>query len=67
MDYYAKHEPSSPLPILLKRAKRLVGADFMEIIKDLAPDGAANVRLIGGDAETENGTEESAPAKSSDW
>ena len=67
MDYYAKHEPSSPLPILLKRAKRLVGADFMEIIKDLAPDGAANVRLIGGDAETENGTDESAPAKSSDW
>ena len=53
MDYYARQEPSSPLPILLKRAKRLVGADFMEIIKDLAPDGAAHVRLIGGDAGDE--------------
>lgn len=64
MDYYARHEPSSPLPILLRRAKRLVGADFMEIIKDLAPDGAANVRLIGGVAEDQNTTEttESAPS-----
>lgn len=55
MDYYARHEPSSPLPILLKRAKRLVGAEFMEIIKELAPEGAANVRLVGGLSEEEEG------------
>jgi len=48
IDYYARHEPSSPLPILLKRARRLVGAEFMEIINDLAPLGADNVKLIGG-------------------
>ena len=53
MDYYNRHEPSSPLPIILKRAKRLVGAEFMDIIKDLAPSGAANVKLIGGIDEDE--------------
>jgi type VI secretion system protein ImpA len=46
--YYRRAEPSSPVPILLERAKRLVGADFMVIMKDMAPAGVDNVRLIGG-------------------
>lgn len=46
--YYSTHEPSSPVPILLARAKRLVGADFMTIVKDLAPGGADSVKLLGG-------------------
>jgi type VI secretion system protein ImpA len=46
--YYETHEPSSPLPIILTRARRLVGADFMTIVNDLAPLGADNVRMIGG-------------------
>lgn len=46
--YYARCEPSSPLPILLERAKRLVSADFVTIMKDMAPSGVENVALIGG-------------------
>ena len=46
--YYRREEPSSPLPILLERAKRLVNADFMTIMKDMAPSGVDNVNLIGG-------------------
>ncbi|MGD1881944.1 MAG: type VI secretion system protein TssA [Paracoccaceae bacterium] len=46
--YYKRSEPSSPVPILLERAKRLVGADFLEIVKDMAPEGVDNVHLIGG-------------------
>lgn len=46
--YYQRAEPSSPLPILLERAKRLVGADFMTIVNDMAPQGISNVQLIGG-------------------
>lgn len=46
--YYEKHEPSSPLPILLRRAKRLVGADFMDIIKEIAPSGTDEVVKLGG-------------------
>lgn len=54
MDYYARNEPSSPLPILLQRAKKLVNADFMTIVKDMAPSGIDNVNVIGG-IESEDG------------
>ncbi|SAL53081.1 type VI secretion system protein TssA [Caballeronia telluris] len=46
--YYADHEPSSPLPVLLQRARRLVGKSFIEIIEDVAPDGAGQFRHLGG-------------------
>ena len=48
IDYFKRFEPSSPVPIVLERAKRLVGADFMTIMKDLAPGGLDSVRMIGG-------------------
>lgn len=54
LDYYRKHEPSSPLPILLERAKRLVGADFVSIMKDMAPEGLENVYRVGGIEESED-------------
>ncbi|MFP4044330.1 MAG: type VI secretion system protein TssA [Rhodosalinus sp.] len=53
-DYYARREPSSPVPLLMKRARRLVGADFLTIIDDMAPAGRDNVTLVGGIAETES-------------
>ncbi len=46
--YFKRCEPSSPVPLILERAKRLVGADFMAIMKDMAPQGLENVRKIGG-------------------
>jgi type VI secretion system protein ImpA len=49
--YYETHEPSSPVPIILHRARRLIGADFLSIIKDLAPYGLENVKLVGGIAD----------------
>ncbi|NDR59049.1 type VI secretion system protein TssA [Pseudoruegeria sp. M32A2M] len=48
IEYYARYEPSNPVPILLKRARRLVGADFITIVNDLAPLGLDHVRLVGG-------------------
>ncbi len=47
-DYYRKHEPSSPVPVLLRRAKRLVTMNFLEIIRDLTPGGMAEAELFGG-------------------
>jgi len=46
--YYRRAEPSSPVPLLLERAKRLVNADFLTIMQDMAPAGVDNVHLIGG-------------------
>jgi type VI secretion system protein ImpA len=48
MDYYQRREPSSPVPVIIGRAKRLVNADFMTIMQDMAPGGLGSVRMIGG-------------------
>ena len=47
-EYFRKNEPSSPVPLLLQRAKRLVSKDFMEILRDLTPDGVSQAEKIGG-------------------
>ena len=44
---------SEPVAVLLKRARRLVAADFLTIVKDLAPDGVPQVNLVGGITEEE--------------
>ena len=46
--FFRKYEPSSPVPILLERARRLVSKGFMEVLEDIAPDGLAQARIIGG-------------------
>ncbi len=48
VEYYRRNEPSSPIPIIIERAKRLVNADFLTIMQDMAPQGVDNVHLIGG-------------------
>lgn len=56
--YYQRNEPSSPVPLLLDRAKRLVSQDFMEILRDIAPDALPQAQVVTGakasDAEGEN-------------
>jgi len=47
-NYYARHEPSSPVPMLLRRAQRLARMDFMEILRDMTPSGVVEAELIGG-------------------
>lgn len=47
-DYYARCEPSSPVPLLLTRARRLVAADFVTIMRDMAPSGVESIARIGG-------------------
>ncbi|PVV12338.1 MAG: hypothetical protein B6D77_05590 [gamma proteobacterium symbiont of Ctena orbiculata] len=44
--YYRKNEPSSPIPLLLDRAKRLVKMDFYEIVQDLAPNGMSQFDFL---------------------
>ena len=46
--YYLSHEPSSPVPLILSRVRRLVAMDFLELIEELAPDAAAQIRQLGG-------------------
>ena len=50
-EYYGRAEPSSPVPLLLQRAKKLVPMSFMEIVQDLIPDGASQAELYRGRSE----------------
>jgi len=47
-DYFRRSEPSSPVPLLLMRAKNLVSKEFLEIIRDIAPGGVQEVENIRG-------------------
>lgn len=49
LTYYDRNEPSSPVPLLIKRAKRLVGKSFVDIIQDLSPDAMSQVQMFSGE------------------
>ena len=49
--YYDQNEPASPVPLLLKRARRLVEKNFFEIMQDVAPESAAQIQKLFGDSE----------------
>jgi len=46
--YFARYEPSSPVPLLLQRAKKLLSMNFMEILQDLTPDAVSQAEKICG-------------------
>jgi type VI secretion system protein ImpA len=51
--FYARFEPSSPVPLMIKRAARLAEMDFMQIMQDLSPDAISQIRTITGEKEVE--------------
>jgi type VI secretion system protein ImpA len=53
-EYYRKHEPSSPVPLFINRAIKLVGKDFMDALKDIAPTGIDEASIILGKQHNEN-------------
>jgi type VI secretion system protein ImpA len=46
--FFRNNEPSSPIPLLLDRAKRLVSKSFLEVLEDIAPETLTEVKRIGG-------------------
>lgn len=50
-DYYAQHEPSSPVPLLLQRARKLVKQDFRSILDELRLGGMSDIENIFGRLE----------------
>jgi type VI secretion system protein ImpA len=42
------NEPTNPAPLLIRRAQRLMNKNFMDIIRDLVPDGIDQVERIAG-------------------
>lgn len=47
-DWIERNEPSNPAPLLIRRAQRLMSKNFLEIIRDLMPDGLGQVEKLAG-------------------
>lgn len=52
-EWFGRNEPSHPAPLVIRRAQRLMKKDFIEIIKDLAPDGLKQVEDVIGREESQ--------------
>lgn len=46
--YLRRAEPSNPAYLLIRRARNMIGKDFMAILEELAPDGLESARKITG-------------------
>ena len=53
--YFRSNEPSSPLPLLIDRAKRLAPMPFLDILRDMAPDGLSQAQIIAGPGDDRQG------------
>jgi type VI secretion system protein ImpA len=47
-EFFRRNEPSSPIPLIVDRAKRLVSKDFLEVLEDIAPEALGTARAAGG-------------------
>ena len=47
--FMERHEPSNPAPLFIRRAKRLMEKNFIEIVKDLMPDSLAQLEKLAGE------------------
>ena len=52
-EYLERNEPSNPAPLLIRRAQRLMTMNFVDIIRDLAPESLGQVELITGARQTD--------------
>lgn len=51
-EWIERNEPSNPAPLLIRRAQRLMSKSFIDIIRDLAPDGLKEVEKLAGTGNT---------------
>ena len=50
-EFYRRSEPSSPVPVLILRARKLVNMDFMDIMRNLTPGGLSEAESLRGPEE----------------
>ncbi|MCE4538096.1 type VI secretion system protein TssA [Pelomonas sp. P7] len=51
--YLEKHEPTNPAADLLRRAQRLIDRNFLQLVREFAPDAVNEVaRMLGVDPES---------------
>jgi type VI secretion system protein ImpA len=48
MIFFATTEPSSPVPMFVERAKRLIAMSFLDVLQDIVPDALNAAKAAGG-------------------
>jgi len=48
ISYLIQAEPGNPAPLLIERAKKLIGVDFFEIMANLAPNAMDTIETVTG-------------------
>ncbi|HET7203371.1 MAG TPA: type VI secretion system protein TssA [Steroidobacteraceae bacterium] len=46
--FFRQNEPSSPVPLFIERARRLVAKDFLEVLADVVPEAISQAKLASG-------------------
>ncbi len=47
-DYFKRYEPSSPVPLLIDRTRRLLKMDFIASMQDMAPEALDKLNMLFG-------------------
>jgi type VI secretion system protein ImpA len=50
-EYYQRHEPTSPVPLMAQRCKRMVTMSFFEILAEVAPEGVKQAQVVMGKSD----------------
>jgi len=48
IDYYDRTEPSSPIPHMAKRMRKMVPMNFVQLMEELAPSGMKEFKTVAG-------------------
>lgn len=57
-EFLERTEPSNPAPLFLRRARQLINHNFLQLMKELAPEAMAGVaRAVGVDPDSVQGPE----------
>ncbi len=56
-EFLERSEPTNPAPLLIRRAQRVMTMSFVDIMREMAPEGMDSVSKIAGLASGSEGTE----------
>lgn len=51
IEFYERTEPSSPIPHLARRMRRMVPMNFLQLMEEVAPSGMKEFRAVAGVAD----------------
>ena len=48
IDFYERTEPSSPIPHLARRMRKMVPMNFLQLMEEIAPSGMKEFKNVAG-------------------